>query len=176
VPLAPTVPRSSLGTPFVSYSDEIGFPRLYIYKPLLVRGSGRLYAWDFAIGQSLHRPLLGYGFGTELAVFKDRFFYYQAAYTENSFVGMFLQLGAIGVVLLLFPFVLCVVWGTRSLRSRVGLDREAAAVTMGMAMAALVAGLFQSYLYSAGNLGALTAWTGVALAAAVVGSRRPVAA
>ena len=177
VALEPTLPRSSIPTPFLMPRDEIGYPGLYAYKRLLSYGSGRVYAWVYAIQEGLHRPALGYGFGTEPIVFQDVFFYYQSAFTENSFVGIFLQLGLVGLVLLLLPFALCLGWAARALRRHRDVDRNGA-VALGMTVAALLAGLFQSYLYSVGNVVTLTSWSAVALTAVLVsaGLRSPGAA
>jgi hypothetical protein len=151
--------------------DELGHPYLYEYKPLLQYGSGRIYAWIYAISQGLQRPFLGYGFATEPIVFQDRFFYFQGAYTESSFVGMFLQLGAIGLLLILLPFAVGGAMVVRAVRRRSGVDREVLAVAFGMVAAAFVGGFFQSYLYSVGNIGTLTAWASVATLMCVASTR-----
>ena len=178
VGLEPTFPRWAVPTPFVSPLAEIGAPGLYAYKRLLSYGSGRVFAWIFAIRQGLHRPFLGYGFGTESVVFRTVFYYYQSSFTENSYVGIFLELGLAGLGLLVLPFALCGVLGARAIRRRLDFDRQAAAVGFAISAAALLAGVFQSYLYSVGNLATLTAWTCVALTAAIVstGLRGPVPA
>jgi hypothetical protein len=149
--------------PFPPEENEIGFPGLYEYKPILAYGSGRVYAWLSAIRQGLARPLLGFGFGTEADVFVDRFYIFEGAFTENSFVGIFLQLGIVGVLLLLTPFVLIAAAALRAVR-RSDLDRTVIAIGAGTCAAGFVIAFFQSYLYSVGNVATLTLWIVVFMA------------
>jgi hypothetical protein len=144
--------------PWVPERDEIGFPLLYEYKPILAYGSGRIFAWLSAIRQGLERPLLGYGFGTEQYVFADRFNLYQGSFAENSFVGIFLELGLVGVLLLLAPFAMSLKAAARTVRRPVGIEREVSSLGVAVAAGGFVIAFFQSYLYSVGNVGTLTFW------------------
>jgi hypothetical protein len=113
--------------------------------------SGRLEAWRGAIHQGVDRPLLGYGFGTEAAVFVDRYRAFEGGVPENSFIGVFLQLGAFGLAILL---ALVVVLGSVALR------RGGSAGAIGLAVLAtgLVLAVVQSYIYSVGNVATLGLW------------------
>jgi hypothetical protein len=152
-PVAPTVP-----VPFIPESQEIGTPGLYVYKPILAYGSGRVYAWISATQQGLHRRILGYGFGTEQYVFVDRFYIFEGAFTENSFVGVFLELGLVGVLLLLTPFVLVGLAAVRAVRRDAVGERDLVAVGTGIVASGFILAFFQSYVYSVGNVGTVSLW------------------
>lgn len=157
--------KADIPIPFIDRQDEIGHPSLYAYKPILGYGSGRVYAWLWTVREADHRPVLGYGFGTESAVFIDRFYLFEGGYTENSFVGMYLQLGIVGTLLLLLPFLFALSSVYRVLRRRVvGEDRALVAAAAGVVGAGFVIAFFQSYLYSVGNVGTLTFWIGAVVA------------
>jgi O-antigen ligase len=98
------------------------------------------------------RPLVGYGFGTEDRTFVDRYVFFNSNVPENSYIGVLLQLGLVGLVLL---FALSVALVGNALR--LGSRGIVAAATASFA-AALVLALFQSYLYAAGNAATITAW------------------
>jgi hypothetical protein len=172
VELGPSLPLRLVPVPFVPRRDEIGYPTLYRYKPILAYGSGRVYAWTSALRKGLHRPISGYGFGTEPDVFVDRSYFFQGSYAENSFVGMFLQLGTLGILLLAAPFVIVAAATVRAAR-RSFEERRLMAVALSTVIAGLVVAFFQSYLYSVGNVATLTLWaaTFVAAAAAQGGER-----
>jgi O-antigen ligase len=161
------LPNGIAPVPFVPEIDEVGFPTLYESKPILATGSGRIFAWLAALRQGLRRPLLGYGFGTEQYVFADRFYVFDGGYTENSFVGIFLELGSLGVLLLLAPFVLVLVGVLRAFRRYGSDERALIAVGAGTVVAGLLVAFFQSYLYSVGNVATLTFWVILFLAVAV---------
>lgn len=163
--------KADIPIPFVPRNSEVGHPAVYENKPIMSYGSGRVFAWLWAIRQGLEAPLLGYGFGTESTVFVDRLYVFDGSYTENSFVGMFLQLGLIGVILLLLPLLLV----ARVLPRALGREREdrlivaaAAAVVLG----GFVVAFFQSYLYSVGNVATLTFWTAATIAVIAGGRAR----
>lgn len=120
--------------------------------------SGRIDAWRGAIHQGQGRWALGYGFGTETPVFIDRYAEFQGAYVENTFVGMWLQLGAAGVLLLIAALASCVAGMARVRRLEPGEQRELGAAAAGAGVAAIVAAVVQSYLTAAGSVAALTAW------------------
>lgn len=125
----------------------------------LFSSSGRRAAWSGAINQAEDRPIAGYGFGTEALVFVDRYAAFDSDLVENSYIGGALQLGMVGLVLLLAvvlaalgPFLLAP-------------SGEVDAAYAGVAAAALLVALTQSYLFSAGNIGTLTAWISLFLVA-----------
>jgi hypothetical protein len=156
--------KPDVTVPFVPRANEIGFPFIYEYKPITAYGSGRVFAWLWAIRQGLETPALGYGFGTESKVFVDRFYLFEGSYTENSFVGMFLQLGLVGVLLLILPFVFVAQAVLRSLSSPNHDSRTIIGATAGVVAGGFIVAFFQSYLYSVGNVATLTFWAAAALA------------
>jgi O-antigen ligase len=131
--------------------------------------SGRGVAWRGALDQADERPVLGYGFGTENHVFVDRYALFVSGLVEDSYIGIDLQLGAVGLVALL---ALAGTLLAAAARSR--LPREAAAPA-GVLVVGLALGFVQSYLYSAGNIGTLTVWTCGFVGAAALARRRAAA-
>lgn len=141
-------------------TDEVARPATASSRTL-VGSSGRVLAWRAAIDQGTDRPLLGYGFGTEEVVFVDRINTFQGDRPENSFVGMYLQLGLAGVALLIAITVTAARRGIRVARS-LATHPQALRVALaagGVAAAGLLFALVQSYVYSAGNIASLTVWT-----------------
>jgi O-antigen ligase len=138
--------------------DEIGFPPFGAYRPAVRRtilgSSGRAQAWDSAVGQAVRRPVVGYGFGTEERVFVDRFFAFEGAFTENTYVGMFLQLGFAGLALF-SALLAALAWsGVRAVRHHAG----PAAAALGVLLAAMLIGMTQTGLLAVGNIAATSIW------------------
>ena len=115
-----------------------------------------------ALGLAADRPIVGYGFGTEDRTFVDRYVFFNSNVPENSYIGILLQLGLVGLLLLL-ALSAVLVWPSL----RPGSRSIAAAATASFA-GALVLGLFQSYLYAPGNAATIIAWV-CAFAASGVG-------
>jgi O-Antigen ligase len=113
--------------------------------------SGRLQAWRGALRQGADRPALGYGFGTEEAVFVDRYRAFEGGVPENSFIGLFLQLGIVGLALFLALLAALVVAAVRA-AGRTG------AVGLAVLATAVVLAVVQSYLYAVGNVATLGVW------------------
>jgi hypothetical protein len=114
--------------------------------------SGRTDAWRGAIGLAVERPVLGFGFGTETRVFVDRYYAFVGGRPENSYVGVTLQLGFLGLAALLGLIAVLVVGGR-------GARAGCAAACAGVLAAGLAIAIVQSYLYSVGNIAAATFWT-----------------
>src|SRR5205823_4812778 len=109
---------------------------------------------------------LGYGFGTEGRVFFDRYQAFESQLVENSFVGLYLQLGAIGV--LVFAALLAAIGGV-GIRRRGSLPdrrRSMLAAALGVLAAGIVLMGVQSYAYSAGNLSTVPLWLAAGLVVA----------
>jgi hypothetical protein len=153
--------------------SEIGFPRpgetQFRRSPL--ETSGRLPAWRGAAGQVAERPVVGYGFGTEEEVFVDRYYLFISDKVENSFLGTALQLGVVGLALLLVLLATVTRRGWRALASLGGADRRVAAACAGAAVAGLVMSVTQSFLTSPGSPAAAPFWLSAFLLAAL--SSRP---
>jgi hypothetical protein len=181
-PAAPSIPPSANSALFPLLvptafgdcrpEDQIGRPLPGHSRPSLRRSvfgtSGRAQAWQGALEQWRQRPILGYGFGTEDEVFFDCFYVFQGSRPENSYLGTMLQLGLVGLVLLLAFLGSIAVPLARGLR-RGGPRIDAVGAATAVVAAALVIGLVQSYLYSVGNVATLSVWltalTGLALLA-----------
>jgi O-antigen ligase len=143
-------------------------------KRTLFASTGRGQAWEGAIDQGQERPVAGYGFGTEDHVFVDRFYSFFGGSPENSYVGVFLQLGIAGLVVLLALAAALVAALARAVRRLKGEARRAAAACTAVVCAGLVLAVVQSYLYAAGNNATLTVWLCAFLGLAL--ATRPVAA
>lgn len=137
--------------------DEVGHPGVGVADTeRRVRGllgsSGRTEAWGGALEQAFERPLLGHAFGTEDRVFVDRYVFFNSGVPENSYIGLLLQLGVIGLALfLLVAFTLLV----RAFRAR---ERAVAVAAAAAFSAGLVLAFFQSYVYAAGNNATAAVW------------------
>jgi hypothetical protein len=137
--------------------DDIGHPGVGVAdttrrERTLTGSSGRTEAWRGALGLVAERPVVGYGFGTEDRTFVDRYVFFNSSVPENSYIGILLQLGAVGLVLLLALAGTLVVPSLRR-----GASAVAVAGTAAFA-GALALALFQSYLYAPGNAATITAW------------------
>ena len=125
--------------------------------------NGRLAVWETALAQANLRPLLGYGFGTEEKVFVERSWFFTGDYVENSYLGLYLQLGLLGLGTLVLA-------GLTPLR---GVSRApAAAGAAGAAAAGFAGACFQSYVYAPGNVAAGSFWIVLGLAAALAAPPR----
>lgn len=141
------------------------------YQRTLFSSSGRAQAWDGALREALERPLLGYGFGTEELVFIDRYYIFQGSRPENSYLGFLLQLGFVGLGLYLAIGVAAAVALRRSLRLGAA-PRGAVAACAGVVAAGFVIAVFQSYVYSVGNVATVTFWTAAFLLAGCAAAAR----
>jgi len=144
---------------FLPLDAEIGLPKpgTPIRRRGLFSSSGRFEAWRGAIRQSDARPTAGYGFGTESRVFVDRYYGFDSSVVENAYLGLYLQLGVVG--LLSFAAVIAsALLGIRRLPEDVVL--VPAAVVLG----GLVLAVGQSFFYSVGAPGTLPFWFAAFLA------------
>jgi hypothetical protein len=121
-------------------------------------GSGRTQAWAGAIRLAADRPVAGYGFGLESTVFVDRYLKHGSNQPENSYVGLFLQLGAAGVLLLLGLVAALALSGWRAVRGTSPRVRMLAGAAAGAFAAGLVLALTQSFVYAAGSNATLAVW------------------
>jgi O-antigen ligase len=169
---APEPPRYANAEAAYPLDADIGRPLPGNGEPWKPRSffgaSGRGVAWTGAIDQAAGRPLVGYGFGTEGDVFVDRYYTFVGGLTENSYIGLVLQLGIVGLVLLLFLVTTLVITGWRALA---GPERTLAAACLGVLCSGLAIAVVQSYLYSVGNIAAAAFWIPVFLLPAIAVSR-----
>jgi O-Antigen ligase len=175
----PTLPLvgASVGGPEQGYTgrleDELF--RVFAGSRSFLSSSGRLQAWYEAIRQGDSRPLLGFGFGTENVVYLDRVYNFQGDYVENSLIGFYLQLGVIGV-LVLVGLLVSVCNGVVLAVRRGGAGAPGPALA-GVVAAGLALVFVQSYVYSVGNVATVAFWTAsfVGVAAVSAPARRPLA-
>jgi O-antigen ligase len=137
--------------------DELGFPFRGAYRPpvprTLLGSSGRAQAWKGSLEQSARRPVAGYGFGTENEVFVDRFYGFDGDFVENTYVGLFLQLGVAGLAVFAALLLSLARAFARARRN------SAAAAAGGTLVAAVLTGMTQTGLLSVGNIAAVAIWT-----------------
>jgi O-antigen ligase len=133
---------------FWRLEDDVGRP------PGAARA--RLDAWRAGIDQADARPLLGYGFGTEDHVFVDRLYDFEGGTAENSFVGLFMQLGGFGLALFLVLVACLLAAGWRAVRAAP--DRGLAAACFAVLVVGLALAVVQSYVYSVGNTATMSIW------------------
>jgi O-antigen ligase len=115
---------------------------------------------------ALERPLLGYGFGTEEKVFVDRWYGFQGGTPENSIVGLLIQVGVVGLMLMLAIVSMVGVGAIRAVRSADVGEQSVGRVGLAVLVAALALTCFQAYVYSVGNVATLTVWVVLFLIAA----------
>jgi hypothetical protein len=156
--------------------DELGFPFGGAYNPpaprTILGSSGRAQAWDGAVRQGVKRPVAGYGFGTENKVFVDRFFTFQGGFVENTYIGLFLQLGVAGLALFA-SLLAALAWSAvRLVRSVPAGAAGPAAGALGVLVAAVIIGISQSGLLAVGNIAASSIWICVLTLPVLAGERR----
>lgn len=172
-------PRGYRAAQLPRRTDEIGSTNLSTHGTTNV-GSGRIAAWLGALDLVRSRPLLGYGFGTESIVFVDRWYYFDGGRTENSIIGILLELGVAGLLAILALVALAVRRSVRTIRSTADSEASAQAVAvLGVMAAAAAIAFIQSYVYSVGNVATATVWITLFFAgigSAAVSERRAVSA
>ncbi|HEY3962173.1 MAG TPA: hypothetical protein VGL84_06570, partial [Gaiellaceae bacterium] len=145
--------------------DELGHPPFGAYRPPVPRtflgSSGRAQAWVGAFKQGTQRPVDGYGFGMEERVFVDRFYAFEGGFVENSYLSMFLQLGAVGVAAFIALIVFLARDGVRACRANSIDTRAPAAAASGALLAGAAIGMTQSGLLAVGNIASVGLWLSV---------------
>jgi len=138
----------------------------------LVSSSTRLRAWRGGIAQGLGRPIAGYGFGTGESAFANRYYGFHSDLPENSYIGVFLQVGLVGLALFLASVAVCLVPGLRACFRGGGEPERRLPATIGGATAALLLGMSQSYFHAAGSIAFMALWVTLLLSS-VAGMQRP---
>jgi O-antigen ligase len=174
VPSSPTTVTRHVGR---GVADADRPPPRYVTPAAPVRrtlfsSSGRMEAWRGAVHKAEQRPLAGYGFGTEQLAFVDRYVAFEADLPENSYIGAALQLGLVGLVLLLAIVAAALAGFVQKVRRLTSAARPVAAACAGAALSALFLGLTQSYLFSVGNIATTSAWLCMFLLVAVTSAAR----
>lgn len=156
--------------------SEYGFPAPDApeARRTLIFSSGRVEAWGQAVDQALERPLVGFGFGTEDRVFVDRSYLFVSDRVENSFVGMLLELGPLGVLLLAGSLAvpLAAWWRTHRRGGLAGERADVAAACVAVVAGGVVLAVPQSYVTSVGSPPTAPLWLCVFLLAGLTSTRR----
>ncbi len=164
---APRVPGPSSYDYPNALDEEVGYstvkPVVGVPTHQLLSSSGRIGAWIGAIEQGNQRPLLGYGFGTEDHVFVDRYYNFESLRAENSWIGLYLQLGIAGVILLAALLAWALISGLRGVRDGPPERRLRTAACVGVVVSGCVEMVVQSFAYSAGDIATLSFWICAAL-------------
>ena len=149
--------------------DEISFPPpgQPQRQRSLFDSSGRFDAWRGVLDQAAERPFAGYGFGTEERVFVDRYFFHYSTRIENSYLSVLLQLGVVGLALVVAVLVALVLPAWRA-RARLGVPvRRVAAAAAGTVAVGIGLAVTQSFLTSVGSPATAPFWIGAFLLAAL---------
>jgi hypothetical protein len=154
-----TLPVSPLDvSAWFPLENEIGSPRpgSRLRRTLFSTG-GRAAAWKGALEQYAERPLAGFGFGTEELVFVDRYALFLSTRIENSFIATLLQLGPLGLGLLIaavaVPF-----WAWVRSRPASGARWALGAACAGVVTSGVVVGFTQSFITSVGSPATVPFW------------------
>ena len=158
-------------------SDDVGRPPFGVgettRRPRTLFGSsGRAQAWEGAIDLGAQRPVAGYGFGTEDHVFFDRYAAFNSNTPENSYIGLFLQVGAVGLAAFLAFLGTVLIRGVAATPRLADAERGLAAACAAAVVAGLLLAVFQSYLYAVGNNAAGAVWICVFLLAGLTPLRK----
>jgi hypothetical protein len=164
-------PRQAVPEPPPRLQDDVGHPPFGVAettkKPRTLFGSsGRAQAWNGAIHLGAQRPVAGFGFGTEDHVFADRYVDFNSSVPENSYIGLFLQLGVAGLVAFV-AFLLSSLWAAIAHAPASLRDRRLVAACTGALVGGLLLAGFQSYLYAVGNNATAAFWLCAFLLAAL---------
>ncbi len=126
--------------------------------------SVRTRAWKGAIDQALQRPALGYGFGAEQPAFVNRYYGFNSDNPENGYIGLFMQVGLVGLAVFLALAALCLVPAVRACLGGREEGERGTPAAVGAAAAGLLLGLSQSFFHAAGNVAFLGLWVALLLA------------
>jgi hypothetical protein len=153
------VANADIGLPLDNEPGYLGSST--VGKRSLTTSSGRLTAWEGALRQVRDRIVAGYGFATEDKVFVDRYPVFFARRVENAYLGTLLELGIVGLALLLVLLASILAPVPRALRA--ARDRAVLVGATGGFVAGLVLAVVQSYLFAVGGTGSLAFWLVAAL-------------
>lgn len=130
----------------------------------LLSGSGRMEAWPILASLLRESWILGYGFGTEDAIFESQdfiFFEFAGGHAHNSYLGLALQVGLAGALAFFLPLAALLVTSMiRSRRDRYLMSHHAYEAVL---LAGFVSAMVESWIYSMGNMFAFPFWICVML-------------
>jgi O-antigen ligase len=102
--------------------------------------------------------MLGHAFGLEDRVFVDRYLQHGSNFPENSYIGLFLQLGAAGLALFAALAAALLAAGIRAVRVSAVPLRRLTAAAAGAFVGGLSLALTQSFIYAAGSNATTAVW------------------
>jgi hypothetical protein len=138
--------------------NEIAAPKSESpFRRTLFSTGGRAAAWKGALEQYAERPLAGFAFGTEEVVFVDRYALFRSARIENSYISTLLQLGPLGLGLLIAA-VAVPLWAWVRGRPRSGARWALGAACAGVVTSGVVVGFSQSFITSVGSPATAPFW------------------
>jgi hypothetical protein len=106
-------------------------------------------------------------------VFVDRYADFNSNTVENSFIGLFLQLGVAGLLLFIAFFVVLGATAAKSLSRGDVAERRIGAACAAVVAAGLALAVFQSYVLAVGNNATATFWICAFLLAAATSVKAP---
>lgn len=125
--------------------------------------SGRTEAWEAAFDFINKRPFLGYGYGTEGMVFSFhgiKFLHHHGGYVHNSFIGIALMTGYLGVMIFCGILATTVVYCYRlfKVRDSLGEFRSTADLSIALVAAGLLSAFTESWIMAIGGVASMLFW------------------
>ena len=128
---------------------------------------GRIEVWPYAWDLIRERPIFGYGFGVEDRILSFKYIVFKkpppGGYMHNSYLGMMLQLGIVGFIILYSPLFILLFKELSLTFKELYLRQDSKTPTLRYALqASFISGLlcciFESWIYSVGNAQAFPFW------------------
>jgi len=148
----------------------------YIRVATLKTGGGRFERWSQSLALIVDKPIFGYGFGMEGLIFGYKGIYVRTThdvatgltssydysisrltgYTHNAYLGILIQLGIVGFIIFFFPLFILLFKELFSKRDdETPLLRYALRASL---LSGLVSSIFESGVYSVGNVYTFHFW------------------
>lgn len=143
--------------------------RKIVRSNTLESGSGRLPIWNRALELSSERPWFGYGFGSVNSLFLLGYFTsvlgsFQGEYLHNSYLELLLDLGYVGLLLLLTTLIFVFVRGISNIRRLRGTPHYTIAVMVFCCFfSGITSALFETWMTSPGSVFSFPFWYCAAL-------------
>ena len=128
--------------------------------------SSRTEKWMAGLQYLMQRPLLGYGFGTEDKLFayhgvQENLYVRTGSYLHNAYLGLALQLGLIGALLLYLPLLILFV---NTVRISINFSTDDFNIAcLSVLLVGMISAVASSDIYSMGNSKSVPFWISVML-------------
>jgi O-antigen ligase len=143
----------------------ITYFKSYIRADSIPELGGRLGIWQEAVRLIMENPIFGRGFGVENKIFALKFTTHQArgqiSYVHNSYLGMLIQLGIVGLIIFYLPLFI-LLFKELFYKHRGDVYRLRLALRSSL-IAGLLCCLYESWIYSVGNSQTFPFWITVML-------------